>query len=81
MQELLLRLEGCTLGKLVGSGRNMLELWGSRRRVQVFKGSRRTLPERSGSRQMVLEWGLMLLVLATSGWGSTIEADGEASGI
>lgn len=55
--ELLVRLEGSRLGRLVrrGSGRNMLELWGSRRRVLVFKGSRRKVLETSGSRRIVLE--------------------------
>lgn len=66
--ELLLRLEGSKLGRLVrrGSGRNMLEPFGSKRRVLVLKGSRRTVLEISGSRRMVLEWGLMLLVTVTS---------------
>lgn len=80
-QELLLRLEGSRLSRLVrrGSGRNMLELWGSRRRLLVFKGSRRKVLETSGSRRMVLECGLMLLVITTSGWGFTAGADGESS--
>lgn len=67
--ELPVRLEGSRLGRLVQkvSGRNMLEVWGSRRRVLVLTGSRRNVLEMSGSRRMVLEWGLMLLVTATSG--------------
>lgn len=81
--KLLLRLEGSRLGRLVrrGSGRSMLELWGSRRKVLVFKGSRRKVLEMSGSRRMVLEWGLMLLVTVTSGWGFTVGADREGSWI
>lgn len=75
---LLLRLDGSRLGRLV---RNMLELWGSRRRVLVFKGSRRKVLETSGSRRMVLEWGLMLLVTVTSGWGFTVGTDGDGSWI
>lgn len=79
-QELLFILEDTTLGRLVqaGSGCNMLELWGSRCRVQVFKGSMRKVLQLSGSRRMVLECGL---IAVTSGWGLTVDADGEGSWI
>lgn len=84
--ELLDRLEGSKLGRLVrrGSARNMLELLGSKRKVLVFKGSRRTVLDTRGSRRMVLEWGLMLLVTVISVLTLTVGAvssDVEASWI